>query len=101
MRSDHSTEARPSRRTRASSRDTKPRHHFTIASFCSGRAEPVAPSPATNSLCPRLRAEKPNLLGPAACLRESARPHLGGLVIGHVHHGEPAQPLLGLDVRSV
>src|SRR4051812_10488792 len=29
MRSDHSSAARPSRRTRVSSRDTKPRHHFT------------------------------------------------------------------------
>src|SRR6476469_580423 len=40
-------------------------------------------------------------MGPAACLRDLARPHRGGLVICHVHHGEPAQKLLGLDVWSV
>src|SRR4051794_34727418 len=53
------------------------------------------------SLGLRLRLEAANLMRPAACLRDLARPHLGGLVIGHVHHGEPAQKLLGLDIGSV
>src|SRR5688572_19883454 len=48
-----------------------------------------------------LRPEATNLLRPAACLRHPARPRLGGLVVGHVHHGEPAQELLGLRVGSV
>lgn len=42
------------------------------------------------SLGLRLWLEAANLMGPTACLRDLARPHLGGLVIGHVHHGEPA-----------
>src|SRR3954471_4551027 len=45
--------------------------------------------------------EPANLVGPAACLRDLARPHLRDLVIGYVHHGEPAQELLGLDIGSV
>ena len=40
-------------------------------------------------------------MGPAACLRDLARPHRGGLVICHVHHGEPAQKPVGLDAWSV
>lgn len=31
----------------------------------------------------------------------SCRPHRGGLLIHHVHHGEAAQKLLGLDMRTV
>ena len=45
--------------------------------------------------------EAADLLGPAARLRDLAGPHLGGLVVGHVHHGEPAEELLGLDVGPV
>src|SRR5215472_17262688 len=53
------------------------------------------------SLCLRTPLEAANLMGPAACLGDLARPHLGGLVIGHIHQGEPAQELLGLYVGSV
>jgi hypothetical protein len=48
-----------------------------------------------------LRLDAADLMGPAACLRDLARPHLGGLGIGHIHHGEPSQKLLGLDIGSV
>src|SRR4029078_7674237 len=119
MRSDHSTAARPSRRTRASSREKKTRHHCTTPHSAMAqqhaeigvadqplRSNPRAPestepSATMNSLHLRLPPETANLLGPSACLRELARPHLGALVAHHLPPGDPAQPLLGLDIRSV
>src|SRR4051812_9307942 len=45
--------------------------------------------------------EPANLLGPAAGLGDLAGPHPGVLLVGHIHHGEPAEELLGLDEGPV
>src|SRR5262249_31828475 len=59
------------------------------------------PAEAVGSVGLGLGFEAAYLVGPAAGLRDLSSPHLGGLVIGHVHHGESAQELLGLDVGAV
>src|SRR6476659_9275763 len=49
----------------------------------------------------RRSLESANLLWPAARFRDLAGPRPGGLLVGHVHDGEPAQELLGLDEGPV
>src|SRR3954452_14767189 len=61
----------------------------------------TGPALALASVGLALRLEAANFMRPAAALCHLAGPHLGGLVVGHVHQGEPAEELLGLDVGPV
>ena len=58
---------------------------------------PVGQSPVAASR----RGKAVHLLRPVECDGEPPGPIPGGLVIGHVHHGEAAEVLLGLGVRTV
>src|SRR5687768_8250040 len=47
------------------------------------------------------RLESANLLGPTAGFRDLPGPHPGRVLVGHIHHGQSPQKLLGLDEGPV
>src|SRR4051794_32216812 len=64
------------------------------------RRRPSA-SPPERECLQRAGLEAAHLLRPAAPLGHPPRPYASGLVIGHVHDGQPTEPLLGLREGTV